>query len=204
MGSTRRAVAILVIGIGCTLAQVTAASANHYDSMYPTGNAGWTCSDGDRTDNFCQTDNATLTAFFGQSMSAGGESNTRATLNDSYTTTALNVSYPSTVVLTGSAETDIVYRVDASQVPSGFIGWTYCDDAVSLYQCDQHYVYFEFQPSITLACHETGHAVGLTHGDDASPQVSNTADSLHCMRTPISYADRWVGQHNADQINATY
>jgi hypothetical protein len=62
-------------------------------------------------------------------------------------------------------------------------------------------VYFVSQPSFRLACPESGHAVGLTHGEDASPAVSNTADSLHCMRRPDAEADRWLGQHNADQIN---
>lgn len=196
----------LALALGGALSVVVASLgiANHYDSMYRTGNSDWNCTDGLR--KFCQTDNATLTVHRGSSLSSAGKENIRATLDDSYNTTALNVSYHSDPVTSGSAETDIMYRVAPSDVPSGAVGIAWCDDAVESLvptRCDQHYVSFEYNPGINLACHETGHAVGLTHGAGASPAVSNSAESLRCMRTPLT-TDRWLGSHNADQINATY
>lgn len=72
------------------------------------------------------------------------------------------------------------------------------------FQCDQHYVAFDVEtvPRI-LACHETGHAVGLTHGRDANPEVSSSASSLSCMQDPLG-TDAYIGSHNAAQVNSTY
>jgi hypothetical protein len=55
-----------------------------------------------------------------------------------------------------------------------------------------------------LACHETGHAVGLTHGIDAAPVESNTASELGCMETPDSGTRSTLGSHNRSEINSVY
>jgi hypothetical protein len=180
----------------------TVAVANHIDSMFPTQNFNSACTDGG---HYCQTDNATLTVYRQGSLSSTGIANIGDTLNNSYDTTVLSVSYAgSSVSYTGSAETDIIYQQNASRVPSGEDGWTWCDDAVSSTRCDQHYVAFRLAtPYIELACHETGHAVGLTHGNDAYPAVSIHDNSLACMTThPIE--SRWLGTHNTQEINYSY
>ena len=87
-------------------------------------------------------------------------------------------------------------------MPSGFVGWTWCDAVAGSLQCDQHYAKFEYNPGRALACHETGHAVGLTHGSDADPHVSDEQSDFACMRTPV--VDELLGAHNASQINSTY
>ena len=85
------------------------------------------------------------------------------------------------------------------------IGFTWCDDAVSARRCDQHYVRFRFDRiNAELACHETGHAVGLTHGHEAAPRESQTAAELGCMETPNSGRRPHLGGHNKAEINATY
>lgn len=101
----------------------------------------------------------------------------------------------------GGAETDIIYQ--QGSVPSGFDGITWCNDAVSTLNCDQHYVRFRADSfGRALVCHESGHAVGLTHGDDASPPIPNDDPSLACMKT-VAVEDI-LGTHNVRQIDGTY
>jgi hypothetical protein len=178
---------------GPTLAAVT-------DNMYLTANFQPTCFDGG---HFCQTDNAALSVYREGSVSSTGKANIRDTLDSSFDTTSLTVSYPSTPVYSGSAETDIIYQTNASRLPSGAVGFTWCDNAASYFQCDQHYIAFRpSTPGADLACHETGHAVGLTHGGHASPALSDGDTRLACMTTPV--LSRWLGASNAEAINGTY
>lgn len=55
-----------------------------------------------------------------------------------------------------------------------------------------------------IACHETGHTVGLLHGDNAIPTVPNQTGSLMCMKKTVSSADYPLGSHNAAQIDTVY
>jgi hypothetical protein len=50
-----------------------------------------------------------------------------------------------------------------------------------------------------LACHETGHSVGLAH---SGPQSSGSM--VHCMQAQVPPYDPYVGPHNASTINAMY
>lgn len=106
----------------------------------------------------------------------------------------------------GSAETDIIYQVSTSGFSGNTIGQTWCDDAVTATRCDQEYVRFRAATYVNreLACHETGHAVGLTHGADAYPSESNTASELGCMETPDYGNNPYIESHNVSEINATY
>jgi hypothetical protein len=92
-----------------------------------------------------------------------------------------------------------------TSVAFGADGRTWCDNAVDATKCDQHYVNFRSNSVVTagLACHETGHAVGLLHGQDASPAQSNTEYWLFCMQDPVG-PGVGLGAHNAAQINAVY
>jgi hypothetical protein len=150
-----------------------------------------------------RTDNAALTVHKRSSLSTTGKNNINLTLNGSYDTTDLNVSFHPTPTMTGSAQTDIIYGVNPDDVLVGFIGSTWCDAVASDFRCDQHFAKFEFNPSRALACHETGHAVGLTHGSDADPQVSDNQPDFGCMRIPTSDNESLL-VHNASQINFEY
>src|SRR4051812_827412 len=177
------------------------------DNMYKTSNANWNCWDGTMADGlFCQTDNATLTVFMQASVSSGRQTTIRNMLGSQYNTTDLNVSYPATASYSGSAETDIIYQVSTSGFSGTTIGQTWCNDASSSTECDQEYVRFRgtLQFDTELTCHETGHAVGLTHGADAGPSESNTAAELGCMETPDSSNRPGLGAHNQSEINGTY
>lgn len=183
---------------------VTPTYANHVDSMRPTANYPDACAapSGSYSVN-CQTDNSTLTYFSQGSLSAYSRTQISSVLNNQFDPTDLNVSYENPPVYTGGAETDIIYLLET--LPLGVAGWTRCDDPIDSVKCDQHYVSFasDFWAQ-HITCHESGHAVGLTHGAQASPSISNTDPSLACMKTADNYNSNGLGTHNIGQINGTY
>jgi hypothetical protein len=189
-----------------TLAMTSPAVAAQYDNLVPTANYYPQCHNGTESNGvFCQTDNATLTVWFKASITAGAESTVRLALNNSYNGTDLNVSYPAALATTGSAETDIVYERSTTGLTGSTIGTTWCDNAANLVDCDQHYVRFRYASiDRELACHETGHAVGLTHGAQAWPTTGNNDPVLGCMETPDTGSEPYLGSNNVDNINSTY
>ena len=108
-------------------------------------------------------------------------------------------------MFSGSAETDVIYQEGA--VSGGFDGYTWCNDdsPAPKYVCDQTYIRIRGAGSYTrgLACHETGHSVGLLHGQNASPRTSNTDNDLGCMVTPVG-SNVAIGANQRNRINNTY
>lgn len=106
-------------------------------------------------------------------------------IGDLYQPTVLTMVVDDTPTYSGAGETDLIYQKGSL---SGLVGLTWCNDAVdsSSYDCDQQYVKFDSGYAITKAssCHETGHAVGLVHGQDSYPVLTNVDSQLGCMRTP--------------------
>lgn len=188
-----------------TMWSATADGSVSFDNMYPTANYKSKCPDGSPGSPFCQTDNRDLTVFMESSVDSGGRAAIREALDYSFdNSTVLNVGYPASASRSGGSETDIIYQ---ARVPiSGFAGRTYCDDAVAERRCDQHYVQFADGVVIQrdIACHETGHAVGLTHGQQANPRQSNSSSTLACMVNGPSYPTDQLGTHNIKTINNTY
>ncbi|RKE23543.1 hypothetical protein [Streptomyces sp. TLI_171] len=178
------------------------AQAQSIDNMYPTGNYYPTCYDGSLSQgHFCQTDNADLTVYLQGSLSSSAKSTIKSSLSSYYSPTDLAVSVKSSGVYTGSSETDIIYQ--SGTLSDSYIGMTWCDDAVTSIKCDQHYIRFNKHFSINKsdACHETGHAVGLTHGNNASPRVDPNNTIVGCMTEIDTY---YLGANNRAEINATY
>jgi hypothetical protein len=194
-----------------TVADTTAAWAASVDNMIPTSTYHPYCYDQtlDNIIGLCQTDNAAISVWMQSSVSTNMRSRIRDALDNSFdATAALSVSYASTPVYTGSAETDIIYQ--QGSIPySGTVGITWCNDAVdnAALKCDQTYIRFTtdtYYEHRALTCHETGHAVGLTHGADASPVVSNSASVLGCMVTPYDVDAYTLGANNVQEIDYTY
>ncbi|MFI6288960.1 hypothetical protein ACIBCM_30160 [Streptomyces sp. NPDC051018] len=52
-------------------------------------------------------------------------------------------------------------------------------------------------------CHETGHAVGLLHGNTACPRLSDTHPALGCMQMPPPWSAS-LGANNKENINRVY
>lgn len=188
-----------------------------FDNIMPTSDIP-TCV----TSLYCQTDGY-VTSAYPQPLFRM-ETAVRRTLLNSYDLTDLYVYVPRIASTTGPTETDIMYGYDESQAP-GVGGYTFCDDAnLPGPRCDQHYILFDggnicgvvdCLPPVhdgdgidwdglrAIACHETGHAVGLTHGVNADPEQSNSASALSCMRT--GGVPPWrLGNHNVGQINHVY
>lgn len=173
--------------------------------MFKTNNTNWNCVSGGMNVNslFCRTDNSGLTWHVESSLlGTTGHTNIAHQLNNEFASTDITVSYTVNPVYTGGSETDIIYQQGAV---SGGGAVTWCNDAVNSEMCDQHYVRFR---STTfgrgLACHETGHAIGLTHGTEAYPAQPDNSAELYCMRLPASAG---LGPSNGaivSQINATY
>ena len=109
----------------------------------------------------------------------------------------------SQVKFSGSGETDIIYQ--EGPVPSTFDGYTWCDDPNDgTYKCDQQYIRIEpGKYDSGLTCHETGHAVGLVHGQDSSPNLPNFNEAMKCMKTPVPSNEN-LGSNNQDNIDDTY
>ncbi|MEU6712135.1 hypothetical protein ABZ897_11720 [Nonomuraea sp. NPDC046802] len=187
------------------LISLPAAAAPIIDNMYPTINTTWNCPSSAALvrSGFCQTDNRTVTYYYNTSgLSAEAKSRINVAAGR-FNSTDLNFSYQSKVVWSGSGETDIVYF--QGSIPSGFVGFAWCNDRVDSrpYACDQHYVRFRSStPAKSTVCHETGHAVGLTHGKNAYRPLDNTDSRMGCMTTPSS--SEHLGAQNVDMINATY
>lgn len=196
---------LIGFSVFCLNAGTAMASAGPFDNMYPTANADWSCLDSEPNGHFCRTDNATVTVWLQGSLTSSAKTVIKGRLSSVISPTDLAVSYPSEPSYSGSAETDIVYQQSGSGMSGTTIGLTWCDDAAGTYTCDQQYVRFRYDSiDSELACHETGHAVGLTHGRNADPQVSNTNSSLGCMETPDSGNRTTLGSWQTTEINDTY
>lgn len=174
------------------------------DNMYPTLYYSIQCSDNSLDSrDFCQTDNASLSVWFQASIGTSTETITRNSLNGSFNPTSLNVSYPSSPNYSGSSETDIIYQQSSDGFSGTSGGFTWCNDAVNAEQCDQHYVRYHYTSiDRQLACHETGHAVGLVHGTYSNPIVGRDDPILGCM-TYLPNED-FLKDNNIDNINDTY
>ncbi|MFI7233337.1 hypothetical protein ACIBO5_60055 [Nonomuraea angiospora] len=195
------ATAVTLMGL---ISLPAAAAALITDNMYPTVNTGWSCPSSDALvrSGFCRTDNSTVTYYYNTSgLSATAKSRINVVAGR-YNSTDLNFSYQSKAVWTGSGETDIVYF--QGSIPTGYVGFAWCNDQVDgTDRCDQHYVRFKSStPTTRTVCHETGHAVGLTHGQSAHRRLSNSDSRLGCMTTPS--ASEHLGAQNVEMINATY
>ncbi|MEW9555823.1 hypothetical protein [Nonomuraea sp. NPDC050783] len=177
-----------------------------FDNMFRTKNTPWDCH-GNKTlpRRFCQTDNSTLTVWRQKSVAPSGWTRIKEVLKDDFDArTDLKVKFVRKPVYTGDAETDVIYK-KPEKFPAGVVALTWCDNRVDELKCDQHYVLLKgATPSKELACHETGHAVGLTHGNRAYPAVSNEDSRLGCLRTPPRVGVQTLGGHNRRMINKTY
>ena len=191
-------IAVLVVGSGVS-------DAAAIDNMVPTGNYNYQCYDAQPYEGpVCQTDDASVS--FGIESSVTSDIEIRRSLAWQYNPTDLTVTgQVSPPVYAGSGETDIIYTV-RSTVPTGASAIYWCNDAVSTYKCDQGYVAFRSMSDAltrSTACHETGHAVGLTHGPNAYPAVSIYDPVMGCMKYGNGPTDA-LGNQNVQMINQTY
>lgn len=204
--------ALLIGGV----AAATPSGAHHGpDSIFPSANiygGDVDCEAG----RLCKADSATHTVYIeqlGPKMTAA----TQHVLGDYDADTDLSIVYhdSSQVTYSGSWETDVIF-VNRNSLPSNVWGRAVCDDASpGNGKCDQFYVLYHADKidadvpndvsfHQTIACHETGHTLGLLHGSNADPAVSSSQFDFRCMRTSPLPDDPVIGTHNTDQIDANY
>jgi hypothetical protein len=125
-----RAICISVVTFTTVAVTAGVAWAAYTDNMYPTQHLTQACFSvsGPAQPGFCQTDNRDLTYYMDSSGSNALEAVDRAVVNDvmsrQYNPTDLSVSYDSTPVFSGSAETDVVYEESSAGLPSSLDGYT--------------------------------------------------------------------------------
>ncbi|NYH55360.1 hypothetical protein HNR06_004949 [Nocardiopsis arvandica] len=213
----QRMAAVLGLTMVVSLGTAGIAAALVTDNMFPTANTPNDCWNQDPGDIYnnnvpCRTDNTNTYYYMDSADAFELESPDRTaviqTMNWDYGPTDLYIVYDSDPAFSGPAETDIVYQEGrVGNLPPNIVGVTWCDDAAGAIsdECDQQVVRIRGYGTYDrgLACHETGHAVGLQHGALSSPQLSNQNSRLGCLVTdPPSGAG--LGSHNSDMIDATY
>lgn len=212
-----------------------ASASSDYDGLVPTLNYNYVCRSvgGDFNSPeavLCQTDNKDVYWYADQSDPGELEQNdfdsVESVLAAQYgNPTDLVIHYDSTPVWSGSGQTDFIYQEaePGLTIPSGTLGVTWCDAASSPladdYRCDQTWMrigtpnnsgdgYRIFGGSV--ACHETGHAVGLVHGSEASmnaspygPVGTNDITRLGCMVSEDDFPAN-TSATAREQINQRY
>ena len=179
-----------------TMVAVTAgvAWAAYTDNMYPTQNLTVGCFSisGPSGPGFCQTDNRDLTYYMDSGGSNKLEADDRADVNNVMNNVyepdrPLGLLRLDPLVLRKRGDRHRL-RGELGGMSASADGNTFCNSAATMLKCDQQYIRIRGGGHYTqgLVCHETGHAVGLTHGDDASPRKSKTDEKLGCMETPVS------------------
>ncbi len=153
----------------------------------------------------CQTDNDTVTMYRQGSLSSAQKSRVADVIGAQYQPTDLELSWDGSPDYDGGAETDFVYQIGAVG-GDDTVGRAWCDDPIeNTIKCDQTYIRIE-NGYVTKKriCHETGHAVGLLHGAEAVPRLSNTDNRLGCMEKPSDGGTESLGSNNRDNVNSVY
>lgn len=135
------------------------------------------------------------THYMSYNLTSGWRTATEATRTGSYETTVL------TTVLAAHDTSDVFYEVETQSAP--YYGSYFCVTPSGA-TCNHAHVTYNGPNGAGLtalelkhvACHETGHTVGLQH-----PPVEDAA--LYRCLVSTSFPDT-LGQHNADHINFHY
>lgn len=198
----RRLRALTVAGL--LIAAVLIVTVGQADANFVTANVhGWTsCT----TTHPCMTNDKSVYTYTGdlgpQMLTAtnGGLSSINATNLNTFAGASAH----------GSG-TDIYYGYE--DLP-GLVGRYSCITVeTGTWKCTHAHVMYDGDALAThtawsqrfAACHETGHAVGLLHGMDGSPQLANNNTALECMMTPLQTSgSNILGTHNNAHINSNY
>ncbi|HZD01107.1 MAG TPA: hypothetical protein VFA46_13225 [Actinomycetes bacterium] len=124
------------------------------------------------------------------------------TLTGSYATTDLNI-----LKFADGHRTDLNNQYALGSMPDpSYIGYHDCVYWVSFSKTRCRHGHIRYKNSNlgnttyewALACHETGHSVGLRH------QGSLSQSTVRCMYNPVPSGDPYVGTHNVNHINGLY
>jgi hypothetical protein len=173
---------LVVLAIGPAIAvtppdiDILVATAN-YTKICNVGSGGVGTTHGE----VCKQADSAVDYYLSTSLSSASRGIVIDRINTQFNPTDLDF----TLVSSFNQSTDDLYLVEP--IDSQYTGYTYCAKVVytSNHVCDSTHVAFPTGTSVGShdACHETGHVVGLVHGKQASPSVSDTADTIGCMYT---------------------
>lgn len=196
------AVCLLVLG-----AAVPAHAHHGVDNAYQ--NPGLDdCRQGSPRQDVCRADNATHTWFLSNGYSSSFLNAAVSSMND-WGTTDLNTARDTSL---SYLETDVHFWPDNTLTDTNTLANTDCLTAVNWLRCGAYQVRVRpdvYQGGYNLAkavvCHETGHTIGLLHGNQSNPQVANQNLDLGCMRTqPLDGQMRFIGEHNLWEADRMY
>lgn len=187
----RLGLTVLVVGL---LVAATSTDAN-------AGNFGPTAG-GQTSVNF--QDDSLMSYQFDRNLSSRMRTATTRTLTNSYATTDLNI----LKVGDGHDNTWNNHYAQGSMPSPGLIGYHVCVYAADASEgtCAHGHIRYRYGSLSTttyewaLACHETGHSVGLRH--EGAAAYSKTV--VRCMYNPVPTDDPNVGPHNVAHINSRY
>jgi hypothetical protein len=126
------------------------------------------------------------------------------TLINSYATTDLNITK-----FSDGHRTDLNNQYALGSMPEpGYIGYHDCVYWVSFSRTRCRHGHIRYKnaglssPTYerALACHETGHSVGLRH----KGSTANSQSVVRCVWNPVPANDPYVGSHNVAHINGLY
>lgn len=207
------AIALLsVVGASWGIGSAAFAAAPSNDAIVPTTNYTRVCAAGIPADSVCQTDNIGVSYYMDSSGEFELESVDRSITSTAAekwdTATDLTITYDSTPSFSGSAETDVIIQEGAFGKPDNVLGITWCDDPVSTYRCDQHYIRMRGANVINswLATHEFGHAWGLLHPNSWAPAKDKCDGNATVMvwAQNCNNGDSTIGSILKNNVNYIY
>jgi len=156
----------------------------------------------------CRTDNTKLTYYMDSSGEFELEAEDRTAVNSALKAwddaTVITRSYDSSPTFEGASETDVVFQEGrVPGAPDTLEGITWCVDVVdsSPNVCDSFYIRIRGNGTYGkwLVAHESVHALGLTHGQQAAPRKSESDPILGIMtagKLPAHLGSTPIGQVN--------
>ena len=193
-----------------------------FDNMFPTANFENGRSSCYSPVSMCMTDNASVAFWVDPIMPAYIRTGTRAAMTDLGGSTDLTAVEQADRILDAenNAETDLLYYVD-NYLPDFRVAESYfedsdfpasgrCDQAVVRFHHDRILQLFPWEQAThpdtyqSIACHESGHMVGLVHGRESDPIQDDSNPVLGCMRDGVSDPMTTLGSHNVTSINSAY
>jgi hypothetical protein len=180
----------LVFAISLLLAGTSTAVASNFGAIY------------EEPTSVSFQDDSLLSYQWDTNLSSDMRTASGGTLTGSYATTDLNVTK-----FADGHRTDLNNQYAIGSMPiSGLIGYHDCVYWVSgsRTRCRHGHIRYKNSSLSTntyekaLACHETGHSVGLRH------QGSLSQSTVRCMYNPVPSTDPYVGSHNVAHINGLY
>lgn len=218
---TRKVVMILCMSVIALAAASVVTAVLDDDRIFPVAGKSSTCQETnpDNNTSVCLADSQ-FHDYHYQNLGPKMTTATNSTIGQSWNTiSGWTWQYDPTPLYSGQGETDVIYR-SSNFLPDGAFGWASCEDRAdtNATRCDQSYVTYHgdfiCQQGLcdgtssdaaklwSLACHESGHTLGLLHPDASNPVAPTNEADYRCMRSDAALTSAVVGSENVQAINS--